>query len=261
VYGALAGEPALGPVSYAHRTSAADDLTAPASFHALDSEHSSAGVITAGIRRTWWKLEGSVFNGRAPDDDHVAFDFAPLSSRAARLWLLPGPRWAAQISVGRIEDAEHALHTGGAGVLRRNTASISYYAPRGNGGVAVTSAWGLDVDDARSTSVVMLETAITSGRDALFARIESLRRPDVVTETGTHEGGTHDIFLYETFRVLSATAGYRRDIRLLRSLAFSLGGRLGIDLIPAGLAPNYATRRPITGAIFARVLPHATNAH
>src|ERR1700730_814724 len=45
--GAPAGEPALGPVAFMHRASAADNPTAPLSHHKFDSQHISFGVVTA----------------------------------------------------------------------------------------------------------------------------------------------------------------------------------------------------------------------
>ena len=48
-YGAAAGEPALGPVAYVHRVSAAELPMAPLSHHLQDSTHISFGVLTTGL--------------------------------------------------------------------------------------------------------------------------------------------------------------------------------------------------------------------
>jgi len=63
-YGALPGEPALGPPVYLHRRSGMDIPEAPISHHWLDSSHITFGVVTLG--GTWrdWKVEGSAFRGR-----------------------------------------------------------------------------------------------------------------------------------------------------------------------------------------------------
>ena len=67
--GALVGEPALGPVAFMHRPSAAENATAPLAHHFLDSTHIAMGVVSAGLRLGMWTLESSLFNGGEPDDN------------------------------------------------------------------------------------------------------------------------------------------------------------------------------------------------
>ena len=47
IAGAPVGEPALGPVAFMHRPSAAENPAAPLAHHTLDSTHIAMGVITA----------------------------------------------------------------------------------------------------------------------------------------------------------------------------------------------------------------------
>jgi hypothetical protein len=49
-----------------HRASASENTSAPLSHHLQDSTHISFGVVTTGFTYRWFKLEGSVFNGREP---------------------------------------------------------------------------------------------------------------------------------------------------------------------------------------------------
>ena len=67
--GGPAGEPALGPVAFMHRASATDNPTAPLGHHTFDSTHVSFGVITAAVDHGPWVVEGSLFNGREPDEN------------------------------------------------------------------------------------------------------------------------------------------------------------------------------------------------
>src|SRR5881628_801045 len=67
LYLAPVGEPAVGPVAFPHRPSAADDPLAPISHHWQDGAHITFGVVTAGVFTRRAKLEGSWFNGREPD--------------------------------------------------------------------------------------------------------------------------------------------------------------------------------------------------
>src|SRR5216110_659222 len=63
-YVAPSGEPALGPVAFMHRPSAMDNPVAPLGHH--------------------WKLEGSVFNGREPNEERWGFDRIRLDSYSGR---------------------------------------------------------------------------------------------------------------------------------------------------------------------------------
>src|SRR5436309_9125361 len=65
VAGGPVGEPALGPVAFMHRASAADNPTAPLGHHTFDSTHIAFGVGTAAVDRGPWVLAGSVLHGRA----------------------------------------------------------------------------------------------------------------------------------------------------------------------------------------------------
>ena len=84
LYLAPVGEPASGPVAFPHRPSAANDPLAPLGHHWQDATHISFGVLTAAIFSRTVKLEGSLFNGREPDEDRYDFDYAGRS-------LDPGP--------------------------------------------------------------------------------------------------------------------------------------------------------------------------
>ena len=68
LYGGPVGEPALGPVAFMHRVSGLPNPIAPMTHHWFDSTHITFGVVTAGLYGRRWKMEGSVFNGREPDE-------------------------------------------------------------------------------------------------------------------------------------------------------------------------------------------------
>jgi len=65
------GEPALGPVTVLHRLSASENPSATLAHHLQDSTHISFGVLTTGFTYRWFKLEGSIFNGREPDENRT----------------------------------------------------------------------------------------------------------------------------------------------------------------------------------------------
>src|SRR5438046_8580099 len=97
-YGGPAGEPALGPVAYVHRSSAAELPAAPLGHHVQDSTHISYGVLTSGLTIHNFRIEGSLFNGREPDENRATIDFAPLHSWSTRASFNAGQNWSMQYS-------------------------------------------------------------------------------------------------------------------------------------------------------------------
>jgi hypothetical protein len=100
------GEPALGPVAFPHRMSACENSSATLAHHLQDSTHISFGVLTTGFTYRWFKLEGSIFNGREPDENRYDFDAHKWNSRSARLWFMPNSNWAFQMSHGFLRSPE-----------------------------------------------------------------------------------------------------------------------------------------------------------
>src|SRR5207244_3150915 len=108
LYVAPVGEPALGPVAFPHRPSAAGDPLAPLGHHWQDATHITYGVITAGLFTRSAKLEASWFNGREPDEDRTGFDYAGrrLDSYAARLTVNPSRYWSLATWYGYLASPE-----------------------------------------------------------------------------------------------------------------------------------------------------------
>ena len=132
------GEPALGPTAFMHRASASENPAAVLSHHYQDSSHISFGVFTTGFTYLWFKVEGSIFNGREPDEHRYNFEAHPWNSRSARLSFAPNQNWSMQVSHGFLRNPE-ALEPGD---VRRTTASISYNKPLARGNWATSLIWG-----------------------------------------------------------------------------------------------------------------------
>src|SRR3989440_1843918 len=133
------GEPALGPVAFMHRMSASENPSATLSHHLQDSTHISFGVFTTGLTYRWFKLEGSIFNGREPDENRYDFDSHKWNSRSARLWFMPNKNWALQVSHGFLRSPEAQEPQAD---IRRTTASIQYNRPFNRGNWASAFVWG-----------------------------------------------------------------------------------------------------------------------
>lgn len=122
-YVGLPGEPALGPPAFMHRASGVSLPEAPLSHHWLDSTHITFGVVTLGTVLGNWKLEGSVFNGREPDQSRWNIETRKLDSYSGRLSWNPHPDWSLQASHGYLASPEQLEPQIG---VHRTTASASH---------------------------------------------------------------------------------------------------------------------------------------
>src|SRR4029079_3378141 len=149
IAGGPVGEPGLGPVAFMHRASAGDNPAAPLAHHLLDSSHVAFGVVTAAVDHGPFVVEGSVFNGREPDDNRWDFDFGALDSFSGRLWYRPGATWELQVSSGRLEDPE-VLEPG---KVVRPTASAQWTHVQADDVASVAVAYGRNDTDHGSRRV------------------------------------------------------------------------------------------------------------
>lgn len=251
LYGGPAGEPALGPVAFPHRSSAAVNLLAPIGHHWLDSTHVSFGVVTAGLYGHTWKAEASAFNGREPDDKRYGFDFAALDSYSARLWWLPSDRWAFQVSAGHLKDKE--THTGAPAATSsdatRVTASGTYHRLFGDRLWATTAAWGRNAEDALATSAWLAETSFeSSARDTWYGRFE------VVGKTAAElslAGLPPDVVL----DVAKTQVGYTRWVWKGRGARVGLGGYAAVSRVPVAASIAYGSQFPGEVAVYLNVRP------
>ncbi|MGD9982022.1 MAG: hypothetical protein AB7H66_13265 [Hyphomonadaceae bacterium] len=106
LYGGLPGEPAFGPPAFMHRMSAMDSPEAPITHHWFDSTHITFGVITAGMTHRNWKLEGSRFRGREPDEERYDIESGELDSTSLRVSWNPSENWSLQASWADIASPE-----------------------------------------------------------------------------------------------------------------------------------------------------------
>jgi hypothetical protein len=254
LYGALSGEPALGPVGYPHRISAMPNPIAPISHHWLDSTHITYGVITAGLFGARWKAEASVFNGREPDDQRTNLDWGKLDSTSARVWFLPTARWALQASIGKLNEAEVSSDGHGRIDVTRATASATYHAGTREGRLwATTVAWGRNAEPDHSSNALLLETTLTfEDRDSFFGRYESVGK------------SAHDLAVPEppeSFTVAKLQGGYTRYFRARRGFQAGVGGAVSAGFVPPTLQAAYGSRVNGGFGVFLTVRPAAASSH
>jgi hypothetical protein len=242
-YGAAAGEPALGPVAYMHRASAAELPMAPLSHHLQDSTHISFGVITTGLDVYRFRIEGSVFNGREPDERRYSIQFAALDSWSARLSVAPSRNWTAQYSYGRLEHPE-ALEPGS---QRRQTASVEYVRPFTSGSWATSVIWGRVHKEAENHNLngyVLETTANFRVRNYAFSRLELVDKDELFPANPS----------LPSFRIGAYTFGGARDLIQSRLWQLALGADLTFYSKASTLDSSYG-RNPVSFQVFLRVRP------
>ncbi len=180
--GGPAGEPTLGPVAFMHRASAAGVPFAPLGHHTFDATHVSFGVAAASLTVGRFTVEGSVFNGREPDEDRWDLNLDVLDSFAGRVWFRPREGWDLQVSSGRLRDAEELEP----GDVIRTTASSSWTRMGDDKLFGVTAGWGVNAAHGERRHGVFVEA--TGERSGNMAAIR-LERQDL--EIGKLLGHEH----------------------------------------------------------------------
>ena len=247
--GGPVGEPALGPVAFMHRPSAADNPTAPLGHHTFDSTHISFGVITAAVDHGPFVLEGSVFNGREPDENRWDFDFAPLDSFSGRVWYRPTHEWELQLSSGRLKHPEE-LEPGN---IVRTTASASWRRLNGAGFSAVTMGFGRNDTDHGARHALLVEGTRHADLNTLYSRFEALQVETALLQTGTVvDGPTADV----KDPVIALTLGGVRDVLAWRGFEGGLGADVTFYRVPSALQPTYSSH-PVSFHVFFRLRPPA----
>ena len=250
------GEPALGPTAFMHRASASENPSAALSHHLQDSSHISFGVLTTGFTYRWFKFEGSVFNGREPDENRYNFEANPWNSRSARLSFAPNSNWSMQISHGFLRNPE-ALEPGD---VRRTTASISYNRPIKRGNWATSLIWGRNHENHGGeifnlNGYVAESTVNFLDKNYLYTRLELVDKNALLRDEDRALLGITDH--HPSFRIGAYTFGGARDIWTTEKLRVAIGGDVTFYSKPATLDAIYGNN-PTSYRFFLRFRPGKT---
>src|SRR2546425_12797476 len=255
LYLAPVGEPAVGPVAFPHRPSAADDPLAPISHHWQDGTHITFGVVTAGVFTRGVKLEGSWFNGREPDEERTGFDYSArkLDSYSVRLTANPGPRWSASAWYAYLKSPEvlrpdESLHRYGAAALTTQ--------PFGRRGLwASALIWGANdqIGSGQPSHSVALESTLDfDGTNAVFGRAEYVRK-------SAQELVIPSVSPIVEYDVGALALGYRRTVGTFAGLAAGVGARGSVNFVPATIQPEYGSRTAVGLAVYLQLRPSGTH--
>jgi len=248
------GEPALGPVAFMHRMSASENPSATLSHHLQDSTHISFGVLTTGFTYRWFKLEGSIFNGREPDENRYDFDSHKWNSRSARLWFMPNKNWTAQVSYGFLRSPENQEPDVD---VRRATASIQYNRPFHRGNWASALIWGRNhvsgPGEIHNLNGYTAESTINFlDKNYLYTRLELVDKDDLLRPADRALlGFTQD---HPSFRIGAYTFGGVRDIWNTDKVSLAIGSDLTFYSKPSILDRIYGND-PVSWKLFFRIRP------
>jgi hypothetical protein len=249
VYLAPVGEPAVGPTAFMHRLSAASDPLAPLGHHWQDATHITFGVLTAGVFGRRWKLEGSWFNGREPDERRYDFDLRVPDSWAARFSFNPADAWSAQASWAYLDSPE-GLHPDES--VHRATTSASYTALLGERGYwATTLVFGYNFGGHDEGASVLLESNLDlDGHHVFYGRAEVLEKSaSALVLQGVDE--------HRRFTLASLSLGYQLAFGPWGGLTPALGVRGSVSVVPSEVGAFYGTELPVGVLAYVQIRPAA----
>ena len=242
------GEPALGGTAFMHRPSSLYNPDAPLGHHWQDATHITFGVATVGVRYKNFKLEGSSFTGREPDEDRYNFDKMRFDSWAVRLSYNPTKELSLQVSQGFVKSPE-PLHP--EEDIKRTTASI-IHAKRFGKNAMLNSAvvWGYNrVDENHQEHSFLAESALSWKKNAIYGKYEFVEKSTEELALDEHTYG-HD----GKFPVSAITLGVNRKIFAIGKTDFSIGTQATLYMPEKPLEGLYGSN-PWAYQVFIRVSP------
>jgi hypothetical protein len=261
-YGGPVAEPALGPVAFMHRMSAAENPAAPLGHHWQDSTHISHSVITAGVTAWRFRVESSLFHGAEPDENRKDIEMGKLDSWSGRIWFTPTPNWAMQFSYGHLVNPE-AIEPGN---LERLTASISHNRSWDDGNWATSLIWGRNHERHGNSNAYLLEsTANFLDKNYFYTRMELVDKLGLLEQNIFGRPGLDEFHpigngfelghrFEQSFRVGAITFGGVRDIVVDSKLRIGIGADVTFYHVPDGLKPIYGSS-PTSFHVFLRIRP------
>ena len=242
LYVGYPGEPALGPPTFMHRYSGMDLPEAPIGHHWLDATHVTFGVLTAGLVYRNWKIEGSVFTGREPDQERWNFDSLWLDSTSGRVTWNPSDDWSFQVSYGFIKSPEQLEPDVN---QHRVTASAIYNKKFEHGNWQTTFAWGENNQQPGiSSNAYLLESAFGWYGHTIFARAENVQKNELFLPGSPLFGRLFDVSKF--------SLGYVYDIRIAEHVSLGFGAVGSLYALPSSLDAYYGSN-PQSYMLFTRL--------
>lgn len=240
------GEPALGPVAFMHRISALNNTDAVLGHHWQDATHIVFGVATLGIRVQRFKLEGSIFTGREPDEKRYNFDQARFDSYSYRVSFNPTPDWSLQVSQGFLKEPEE-LEPGFD--ITRTTASIMRSKSLRTMNWSQTLVWAMNDMESHTSREhsILYENNLQFPKQALYSRYEFVQK-------AAEELDLPSSFGDKNFDIHALTLGYNRNIAPFAPVEILLGAQGTINFPAPELKSLYGSK-PIGFELYIQLRP------
>ncbi|MFA1772076.1 hypothetical protein ACD591_12315 [Rufibacter glacialis] len=242
------GEPPVGPPVFMHRISAFNNPESPLGHHWQDATHITFGVATVGFRYKQFKIEGSNFTGREPDENRYDFDKPRFDSYATRLSYNPNQNWALQVSRGWITSPEPLEPEED---VTRTTASALYSRPLAGGGDRFfTSAfiWGFNGGGHHQEHSAIAEANLQMDKTAVYGRYEYVQKTPGELDLAD-QFDHHDVF-----DVHALTLGTSQRVAHFANTYLTLGVQASVFAPDKLLKPLYG-KTPVSGEIYLRLNP------
>jgi hypothetical protein len=246
--GGPAGEPTLGPVAFMHRPSAAGLVLAPLGHHTFDSTHISYGVVSASLDHKKWTVEGSVFNGREPDEHRWDLDLGTMDSFAGQVWFRPNAEWEAQVSMGKLREPEELVP----GDATRTTTSLSWFRPGDDGFKAATFGYGVNAAHGERRHGAFAESTIERGRHSIYGRLEVQQVETDVLLTGEVPHDDEDHVAAPASTVSALTIGGTRRLFTANTFEAAIGAQATVYRVPEPLKVTHGSA-PFSFQVFLRL--------
>ncbi|MDD5432069.1 MAG: hypothetical protein PHO70_03680 [Candidatus Omnitrophica bacterium] len=242
-YFGLPGEPALGPPAFMHRFSAMDNPEAPLGHHWLDSTHITYGVITFGCILDKFKMEGSAFRGREPNENRWDIESPKFDSYSGRVTFNPDKNLSFQASYGYLDSPEQLEPNINVG---RVTVSAMYNRNFQDGNWQTTFAWGRnDKKPGLATNAFLLESAIKFLEShTIFSRFEYVEKDELFEDGEPLAGKSYDVKKF--------SIGYIYDFLSLKGIDAGIGSSFSTHFIASSLEDVYS-HTPKSFLVFIRV--------
>ncbi|MDU0369423.1 hypothetical protein ACFPAF_03380 [Hymenobacter endophyticus] len=251
------GEPAIGPVAFMHRISAMPNPDAALGHHWQDATHITFGVATLGVRYKQFRLEGSNFTGREPDEHRYGFDRPRADSWAGRLSWNPTGALALQVSRATIKRPEE-LHPDED--VKRTTASVIQSSQWGEYRF-ITSAlvWGLNQhveadghSHGEASHSVLAETNVQLGKPAVYGRYEFVQKSNEELQIPLF--GPADEPLTAQYNVHALTLGANYRVAQLARTDLTLGAQATVYRPDQDIRYYYGST-PVSAQVYLRLNP------
>ena len=249
VYLGYPGEPAFGPVAFMHRPSSLYNPDAPIGHHWQDATHITFGVATLGFRYKNFKLEGSSFTGREPNEERYGFDMPRFDSWSARLSYNPSPAWALQASKAWVKD----VHEFGPreDVDKTTVSAIHAISLGSKSSLNSAAVWGYNSPQGHhpSSHSFLVESALRMNATTVFGKYEWV------------EKSTEDLLLNEAifgheslFKVNAITLGLQQKLLKTLNTNLALGVQGSLYISPDELEEVYG-KTPMALEVYLRIYP------